>query len=381
MLLLTLLIVFGLVPQVPAAPRSLPFADKGWDLVGATTAIVVEDGRDVLHAETGFAFRRDVLLEDGTIDCEVRVTDRRSFVYVYFRAAADGEREEIYLRPHKSGLPDAIQYAPVWQGKSAWQLYHGPGATAAPAFRHGEWARLRVVLQGRRAAVFLDDMTVPVLVIPRMARDPQAGYIALGGFLPAGTPGSGPIAQFANVSVQPGYVPFDFEPALRSLAMAKPAPADPGIVRTWSISGSFAVPSDAHVLPGPSVTGAFGRVDAEASGLVPLHRHIKVPATGATAAVAKVTVRATAAGLYAFDLGFSDMATVFVNGRPLFHGDQRYSFDAPRREGLIGYDQARLYLPLQAGDNELVVMLGDSFGGWGLMGRFVDATGLSVMAR
>ena len=48
---------------------------------------------------------------------------------------------------------------------------------------------------------------------------------------------------------------------------------------------------------------------------------------------------------------------MFVNGRPLFYGDQSYRFDAPRREGLIGFDQARVYLPLDAGLNELAVLV------------------------
>ena len=381
MLLFMLLTAVGFVTQTPAAPRALRFSDPAWQLVGDKTAIAHENGRDILQIETGFGFRRDISLEDGTIECDVQVTDRRSFVYVHFRSVSDGEREEIYVRPHKSGLPDAIQYAPVWQEKSAWQLYHGPGATAAPSFRHGQWARLRIVLQGRRAAVFLEDMQTPVLLVPRLVREPQAGSIAVGGFLPANVPGSGPIAQFANVTVQPGHVPFDFETALRPATTAKPIAVDPGIVRAWSISRAFAVPSDMNVLPPAAVTGEFSSVDADAGGLVPLHRHVKVPATGATAAVARVTIRAEAAGLYAFEMGYSDVATVFLNGRPLFQGDQRYSFDTPRREGLIGFDQARLYLALQTGDNELAVLLTDSFGGWGLMGRFVSVTGLTVTAR
>lgn len=378
---LILLTLFQLVTQVPAAPRALRFTDPGWALVGDKTAIAHENGRDILQTESGFGFRRDVSFEDGTIECDIRVTDRRSFVYVYFRAVADGEREEVYLRPHKSALPDAIQYAPVWQNKSAWQLYHGPGRTAAPIFRHGQWARLRIVLQGRQAAVFLDDMKTPVLLVPRLAREPQAGYVAFGGFLPADARGSGPIAQFANVTVQPGHVPFDFETALRVVAPARPTAVDPGIVRAWSISRAFAVPSDMNALPAASVTGEFSTVDADAGGLVPLHRHVKVPPTGATAAVARLRIQAAAAGIYAFDFGYSDIATVFLNGRPLFQGDQRYSFDTPRREGLIGFDQARLYLALQAGDNELAVLLTDSFGGWGLMGRFERMNGLTVTAR
>jgi hypothetical protein len=66
---------------------------------------------------------------------------------------------------------------------------------------------------------------------------------------------------------------------------------------------------------------------------------------------------------------------------PLFRGDDSYSFDRPRRDGLIGYEQARIYLPLRMGENDVAVVVSDSFGGWGIMGRLVDAPGLTLTAR
>lgn len=355
-----------------AQERPLAF-DSGWTLDGERTSIATVDGRQVLQVETGYAHRRDVSLMDGTIDFDVQLTRRRSFVYVHFRAEADGEREEFYLRPHKSGLPDAAQYAPVWQERSAWQLHHGPGGTAAVSFDPGEWTHVRVVMKGSQAALFVKDMTTPVLLVPRLAREPKAGYISLGGFLPANVPGEGPIARFSNVVVRP-EVPFDFE---RAAAARTPAPAPAAsaekftVIRTWSVSRGF-VPKDATAaaLPGPDVTGPFTTIETEDTGLLRLDRHVKVsPDERLVAAVARANIRVEQAGTYAFDLGFSDIATVFVNGVPVFRGDASYSFDRPRREGLIGYDQARLYLPLRAGENEIAVVLSEIFGGWGLMGR------------
>ncbi len=92
-------------------------------------------------------------------------------------------------------------------------------------------------------------------------------------------------------------------------------------------------------------------------------------------------VRAEWAGTYRLDLGFSDIATVFVNGQPMYRGDAHYSYDAPRQDGLIGYGQASVFLPLHAGENELAVIVTDSFGGWGLQARFRNAEGLTVEAR
>jgi len=361
-----------------AAQQPLPLTDGGWELKGPSAKVERFDGRDVLSVENGIAYRRDVKLQDGTIDFDVQLTRRRSFVYVMFRMADDRELEEMYLRPHKSALPDAIQYAPVHQGASAWQLYHGPGATAAVAFEPGAWTHVRLVLRGEQAALFVGDLAKPALVVPRLARAPAAGYLALRGFAPPGS-GAGPVARFANVGITPGASPFDFAPP-------DPVVVPPGAVRAWSVSRAFAVPKDTTgppALPADAVLGAFSRVEAEPSGLVVLHRSVKLPTpeTREVAAVARVRVRAAAAGIRRLDLGFSDVATVFLNGRPIFQADAHYSYDDPRQDGLIHYGQASVFLPLDAGWNELSVLVSDGFGGWGLMGRFPDAAGLELDPR
>jgi hypothetical protein len=139
---------------------------------------------------------------------------------------------------------------------------------------------------------------------------------------------------------------------------------------------------DLSALPTAAVTGEFRKIDAEPCGLLELHRYVPVPKNSrVTAGVARVRIRAAAAGTYAFDLGFSDIATVFLKGRPVFRGDASFSVDRPRREGLIGYDQARLYLPLVSGNNDLSILVSDVFGGWGIMGRFLGAQGLTIEAR
>jgi hypothetical protein len=80
-----------------------------------------------------------------------------------------------------------------------------------------------------------------------------------------------------------------------------------------------------------------------------------------------------------FQFGFSDDASVFLNGRLLYSGVNGYSSDAPRRDGVITPDQATVWLPLEAGRNELVVAVSDTFGGWGLIGRLPDRRGVTVM--
>ena len=137
------LIAAGGARLVRAEAQPLPLTDGGWELKGPSVKLERYDGRDVLSVENGFAYRRDVRLQDGSVDFDVQLTRRRSFVYLMVRMADDREYEDFYLRPHKSSLPDAIQYAPVYQGASAWQLYHGPGATAPVTFEPGAWDGMR----------------------------------------------------------------------------------------------------------------------------------------------------------------------------------------------------------------------------------------------
>lgn len=368
---------FLLACALPVSGQTpLPFSDGKWELTGERARIETVDGRETVSLETGSATRRDIRMQDGTIDLDVQVTPRRSFVYLKFRMQSESELEEIYLRPHKSNLPDALQYAPVFDGRSAWQLFHGPGGTAPVGIDHGAWTHVRLIVKGRQAVVFVGDMTRPALVIPRLAREPAAGYVAIQAFLPANVPGSGPIARYADVQVRPDYTPFDFS------TIKAPAAAGPGAVREWRVSKRY-VPADGDpaALPADLFAQGAQTVTAEPSGLVLLNRFIQTPAQRPSGTAARITIRAAEAGVRRFDLGFSDIATVFLNGQPLYRGDAHYSFDAPRQEGLIGYDQASLYLPLRAGENALVVVVTDVFGGWGLQGRFQDPKGLTIEAR
>ena len=79
------------------------------------------------------------------------------------------------------------------------------------------------------------------------------------------------------------------------------------------------------------------------------------------------------------NLGYSDDALVALNGAPIVYLDDSYRFNLPRRQGLIGLEQAAVYLPLVRGDNELVVAISDVFGGWAVMGQFPNQEGIEVI--
>lgn len=348
--------------------------DSKWELSGDSSRIGQFRGRSAIQLQTGRAIRRDVVLKDGTIEFDMAVTPHRTFVYIQFRMQGDDDHEEIYFRPHKSELADAIQYAPVWNGDGNWQLYHGPGATAPVAFTYSAWMHVRLVLSGKRAALFVDNHAKPDL-IANLAREPVAGYIALFAFDGVGNTAGGVAAAYSNIVVRPGFIPYDF--GAQPVAAAQP----PGVIEKWQLSPTFNVERGMITALPDSLLASkrdWPSYAIEPNGVLVIGRHLKRRAAQA-GTVARLIVRAPTARTQRLYLGYSDYVTVFVNGRPIAGGDAHYSYDAPRQEGLITLSQSTIWLPLVAGDNEILFAVADGFGGWGVMGRLEPADGGQVV--
>lgn len=348
--------------------------DRRWELSGEGTRIERYQGREALRIRSGSAVNRAASLKDGTIEFDVEVTPHRSFVYLLFRVTADGEHEEIYLRPHKSSLPDAIQYSPVWNGESNWQLYHGAGATAAVRFTHRQWMHVRLVLQGPRAALFVGGGDEPDLLIP-LARETKAGHL---GFRSSTPPGGAPpgetVAAFSNLVVRPDHVPYRFPPD----SVAEPGA---GLIRAWQLSSAFAADTAPVTrLPDGLLAGKtrWPAFPVEPNGVVVIGRYLARP-QDLSATIGRLVLHAPAPGLQRLELGYSDYVTLFLDGRPIFAADAHYSHDRPRQDGLIGLHQATVWLPLRAGENEVLLAVADGFGGWGLMARLDPAGGVRVV--
>jgi len=367
-----------LVLALAASPgRDLPFTDGLWKTSDPKARVETLGGKTALRLTSTMSTRRDVDLKDGTIEFDLWSTGERAFAYIHFRMQSERESEAIYFRLHKSRLPDAIQYDPFYQGLGNWQLFHGPESTAAVDLPPGRWIHVRLELLGEKAALFLGDAPEPVLAVPKLARGSKGGFIALRSFLGANIAGAvEPPSSFANVAVRPDVTRYDFS----KIVEAKATPL-PGLVAKFRLSPAF-VPEDGPVR---ALTGAAGSpetwpvANVLPSGLVVFGSQVEVPAKSKRyATIASFRVRAEQAGIKRLRIGFSDEVSVFLNGRILFSGDQRYIFNFPRQEGLIHLDQASVYLPLEKGDNEVRLVVSEVFGGWGLMAQFEDPTGLAI---
>src|SRR6201988_2130202 len=127
---------------------SIPPDSARWELQGEAKAVEYQ-GRNCLYLEGAAAIIKDLELRDGVIDVDVATPAVRGFFGIQFRLANEGANGEwVYLRQHKSGLPDAMQYTPVLNTGANWQLYNGPGFTEAVEIPRDVWFHLRLEVVG-----------------------------------------------------------------------------------------------------------------------------------------------------------------------------------------------------------------------------------------
>jgi hypothetical protein len=287
-------------------------------------------------------------------ELDLAVSPQRGFHGLVWRLRDDENFESFFVRPHQAGNDDAIQYTPVFNGVSSWQLYHGPGFWSPVAFPLADWFTIRVVFAGHRAEIFVGDLEEPTLAA-ELRRPPVPGRVGI--FV------GGP-------AVHLGRFAYSDEVAFRG-APPQPVAALAGAIPRWLVSDAFA---ESEALPDLSAR-TWTRLDTEPSGLTDLAR-VNGIRGAANTVLARATIRSGEAQTRRLDFGFSDRAAVYLNGRALYRGDNTYRSRDYRFLGSIGYWDS-IYLPLDAGDNELVFAVSEDFGGWGVQARFPDATGLT----
>jgi hypothetical protein len=98
------------------------------------------------------------------------------------------------------------------------------------------------------------------------------------------------------------------------------------------------------------------------------------------AVLARVVIRSNRERTVRMNFGLSDLGTVFLRGEPVYSVDNRSLSRSGRYLGIMTVDNDALYLPLERGDNELMIAVAETFGGWGLTARLEKLDGIEVVA-
>ena len=111
---------------------------------------------------------------------------------------------------------------------------------------------------------------------------------------------------------------------------------------------------------------SYTSVSADPSGLVNLSKiYPRTHRTG-DAVFAKTLLHSDEAEIREITFGYSDVISVFLNGQSYFTGVSTYRSRDHSFLGIIGMND-QVYLPLEKGDNEIMLMMAEGYGGWGFM--------------
>ncbi|MBX7151340.1 DUF1080 domain-containing protein [bacterium] len=351
---------------------TIPADTAHWDLQGKAK-IADYQGHSCIFLEGGVAVLKEIEIRDGVIDVDINAPIApKGFFGIEFRATADGLHSEyVYLRPHKSGLPDAIQYTPVLNTGLNWQIYSGPGFTAGIDIPKDTWFHLRLEITGAQAKLFVGDMNNPALVMSDLKTDVQKGQIALSVL-------TGP-TYFSNFQIKK-------TPDAAWKHTLPPMPR--GILTKWSLSRDYDGLKRNAEIPLTSAemdTMPWQNVEAESPGFVTIYRyrmapHLRVtfatdfstrldPQPGTKLIYARTNIESDRDQVKKLHLGYSDEVCVFLNGKIIFQGRSAQNFRDPGFLGIMDPENDAVYLPLKKGRNELVLAIRELGGGWGFIGR------------
>jgi len=339
--------------HVAALLIALPLvADPSWDhwkIEAKQSKVERYLGRDSLLIDGGTAWLDDANFEDGVIEFDMAAPGVTGFHGLIFRAADHDNFENVYLRSHLSGKPDATQYTPVFNGISGWQIYASPRFWQQVDIAGDRWMHIKAVVRGQRLELSVDGQTV---VYPQMIRKPAAGAIGLGTSLSP--------AHFANFTMWRGEV--------AASEGGDGAPADKiaaGAVTQWRVSTTFPekrLDSLDDLDPAAWRDLSWEALEPSNAGIVNLAMARK-PTKEQNTVFAATTIHADAAKRVLMRFGYSDRVRVYLNGRPIYRGNDSFQTRDYRYLGTVGlFDE--LVLPLKRGDNELWFAVSEDFGGW-----------------
>ncbi len=166
---------------------------KGWKVVNRNVSLISEDGKKGIRFDekegVGVAWLEDHKFKNGTIEFDVKGKNvlQKSFVGIAFQAIDETNYDAVYFRPFnfKSEDPErrshAVQYiaSPDYGWKKLRDEFPGKyEQPVEPAPNPDEWVHARIVIDGKKVSVFVNDAAEPSLTVEKLTAS-REGKIGL----------------------------------------------------------------------------------------------------------------------------------------------------------------------------------------------------------
>lgn len=357
----------------------IPFSDKRWKVESAGQMVEYYKGYECLYLKLGRATLPDVQFLNGVIEFDLCLTEQTSFSGFFFRQTKPGNYEEFYFRAHQSGNPDSYQYTPVFNGDPAWQLYHDQfdavndgyihwkpkaplnGFNRVIEFPFDRWVHVKLLVKNDRSELYFDNKLIGA---NKLLQEQKAGAIGVSSNIAA--------MRFANFS----YTLTDNVEIKSQQELPNIIPANS--ITQWTVSNSFKedVLQEKNMIDVSFINKlTWKKLAIENGGFANLAR--LSPVTDSNTVIAKITIVSEKDQVRKLDFGYSDRVKVFCNGQAIYSGNNNFRTRDYRYLGTIGYFQS-IYLSLKKGENTIMFAVSETFGGWGIMGKWENMEGIQV---
>lgn len=356
-----------------------PMNEKHWAAVTDNVEFLNYKSLSAVRSnnENGFNIMlKDFEFTNGTIEFDVELKGR-GFPGIDFRIDKDTlNSEKFYIRYF--GTPDdlkrtTLQYAAVLDGVNMWDVTDD--YQAAARIYEGKWNHVKLVINGKQMKVFVNDTQRAALHVPALEGITKSGRISLTGNV-----------IYANFIVRPNATED-----LPSSEGYDPTYSDSRYLRNWSVTDPIDFPFGKDIMRGisrfPSIAidsilldsaVVWKPLKAERRALVNLTRLFGSVEKGHRKLVwLKTVISSETDQVKRVDLGFSDEVWVFVNRQPLLTDKNYYGSPGMKEpQGRCTIENTSFQLPLQKGENEILVGVTNYFFGWGIIARVANTDGL-----
>ncbi|HET6252820.1 MAG TPA: hypothetical protein VFE32_02035 [Puia sp.] len=347
---------------VPMRAENWIFKPGAVEFLQAGQAGGGEGGSMKILKGNGLVTLKGVDFSDGVIEFDLLPAEKQ-FSSMYFRYKDSLEGECFYFRTDRMGQPQAIQYTPIIGGINCWNLFDNYQTAA-------EWdpkmpIHTKLVVSGHQMRVYLNHATQPALEVPRLEGNVTHGAICFEG-----------MGTLSNLVVRPGQV--EGLPAVEGF---DPAADDPHYIRHWQVTEPELVSEhvDFSYSSMPDSQRVWKPVEVERRGLLNLTR-LYPPAKNFVRRIVfvRTTLYSDQARTCQLQLGFMNEVWVWLNGQWLYIDKNYFGTPIAKQRGRISIENSTLTVPLEKGDNQLMIGVGGGFYGWGVMARVEELEGITM---